>query len=91
MRVLQAHEFAQAVKKLPKQQKAAVDTAVNCIVADPSIGEMKVGDLAGIRVYKFRINQQEVLLAYMHDAEAITLYLLKLGNHENFYRDLKRG
>jgi len=50
MRVLQANEFSQAVKKLPKQQKAAVDTAVNCIVAEPSVGEMKVGDLAGIRV-----------------------------------------
>jgi mRNA-degrading endonuclease RelE of RelBE toxin-antitoxin system len=91
MNVLQTNEFAKAVKKLAKQQKAAVDAAVNAIVADPSVGEMKVGDLAGVQVYKFAINRQEVLLAYAHDAEAITLYLLKLGGHENFYRDLKRG
>jgi len=91
MNVLQTNEFAKAVKKLPKQQKAEVDTAVNVIVADPSIGEMKLGDLAGVRVYKFKINRQEVLLAYEHHAEQITLYLLKLGSHENFYRDLKRA
>lgn len=91
MNVQQTKEFANAVKKLPKQHKAAVDSAVNAIIADPSLGEMKVGDLAGIRVYKFRINHQEVLLAYLHDADSIILYLLKLGSHENFYRDLKRA
>lgn len=91
MNVLQTNEFAKAVKKLPKQQKADIDAAVNVIVADPAIGEMKLGDLAGVRVYKFKINRQEVLLAYEHNAEEISLYLLKLGSHENFYRDLKRA
>ena len=91
MNVLQTNEFAKAVKKLPKQQKADIDAAVNVIVADPAIGEMKVGDLAGVRVYKCKINRQEVLLAYAHNAEEITLYLLKLGSHENFYRDLTRA
>ena len=90
MKVQQTKEFANAVKKLPKQQKAGVDSAVKAIIADPSVGEMKVGDLAGIQVYKFRINHQEVLLAYLHDAGSVILYLLKLGTHENFYRDLKR-
>ena len=90
MNVQQTHEFAKAVKKLPKQHKADVDAVVKAIVADPSLGDMKVGDLAGVQVHKFKINKQEVLLAYEHDANAITLYLLKLGSHENFYRDLKR-
>jgi mRNA-degrading endonuclease RelE of RelBE toxin-antitoxin system len=84
MNVIQTNEFAKAVKKLPKGQKAAIDAAVNSIVADPGIGEMKVGDLAGVQVYKFKLNRQEALLAYTHDAATITLYLLKLGNHENF-------
>lgn len=91
MKVLQTNEFAKTVKKLPRQQKAEVDAAVGVIVADPSVGEMKVGALAGVRVYKFKIQRQEVLLAYEYHAVAITLYLLKLGSHENFYRDLKRG
>lgn len=91
MNVKQTNEFAKTVKKLPKQQKADVDAAVKEIIADPEIGEMKVGDLAGVQVYKLKINKQEILLAYEHDASTITLYLLKLGSHENFYRDLKRA
>jgi mRNA-degrading endonuclease RelE of RelBE toxin-antitoxin system len=90
MNVQQTNEFAKAVKKLPKQQKADIDAAVNVVVADPSVGEMKVGDLAGVQVYKFKLNKQEVLLAYEYSSETITLYLLKLGSHENFYRDLKK-
>jgi mRNA-degrading endonuclease RelE of RelBE toxin-antitoxin system len=91
MNILQTNEFAKTVKKLPRQQKAEVDVAVKAIVADPSIGEAKIADLAGVQVYKFRLNNQEVLLAYEHNAKTITLYLLKLGGHENFYRDLKRS
>lgn len=90
MNVLQTNEFAKAVKKLPKQQKTVIDAAVNVIVADPSVGVMKVGDLTGVQVYKFKLNKQEVLLAYEYHLETITLYLLKLGSHENFYRDLKK-
>ncbi|HRF87236.1 MAG: type II toxin-antitoxin system RelE/ParE family toxin [Cellvibrionales bacterium] len=90
MKVLQTNEFAKAIKKLPPQQKIAVDAAVKSIMAKPAIGEMKVGDLAGVRVYKFRIQQQEVLLAYEYNESDIVLYLLKLGSHENFYRYLKR-
>jgi hypothetical protein len=48
MKVLQANEFAKAVKKLPRQQKAVVDEGL------------------------------------------VALYLLKLGSHENLYRDLKK-
>ncbi len=90
MNVQQTNEFAKVVKKLSKQQKADLDAAVKVVVADPSVGETKVGDLAGIQVYKFKLNKQEVLLAYECDLETITLYLLKLGSHENFYRDLKK-
>ena len=49
----------------------------------------KVGDLLGVYVYKFRLSQQQVLLAYrILDQESIKL--LTFGPHENFYRDLKR-
>jgi hypothetical protein len=50
---------------------------------------MKKGDLAGVRVYKLKANNQEILLAYSV-LDKQELILLALGNHENFYRDLKR-
>ena len=50
--------LARKVKKLKKQEKTVLDDAVLDIVGDPSIGEEKVGDLAGVRVYKFKINKQ---------------------------------
>lgn len=91
MKVVQTGEFSRVVKKLPKQQKAELDDAVKAIMANPVIGESKVGDLAGVRVYKFKLNQQLTLLGYEYDGDTVTLYLLKLGSHENFYRDLKQS
>ncbi len=85
MRVIQANEFARVVKKLPRQQKLELDEAVKAIMADPLLGEAKVADLAGVRVYKFKLNKQLALLGYEYDGETVTLYLLKLGSHENFY------
>jgi hypothetical protein len=55
----------------------------------PDIGEMKKGDLNGIQVYKFKMVKQLTLLAYEYDSGVLTLTLLALGTHENFYRDLK--
>lgn len=93
MKIIQTNEFAKAVKKLPVQHKVELDTAVKAIVANPAIGELKLGDLAGVRVYKFKMNKQLTLLGYESLGDehtgTLTLYLLKLGSHENFYRDLK--
>ena len=89
MRVLVTPTFERAVKKLHKQQKAALDEAVRTIVDQPETGETKVGDLAGVQVYKFRMGNLLCLLAYrVLDENA--LKLLMVGPHENFYRDLKR-
>jgi len=38
--------------------------AIQGIVSDPKLGEMKKGDLSGIRVFKFVIVNQLTLLAY---------------------------
>lgn len=86
--MLQSAAFARAYKKLQKNQKADVDTAVEDIVKTPDIGEPKRGDLAGVYVYKFKSNNQLMLLAYEFDPQ--TRMLLLLGSHENYYRDLKR-
>jgi mRNA-degrading endonuclease YafQ of YafQ-DinJ toxin-antitoxin module len=90
MIIKQTHDFARTAKKLTTQQKLELDKAVKVVSANPEIGEMKQGDLAGVQVYKFKMTKQLVLLAYRHEAEIVTLYLLKIGSHENFYRDLKR-
>ena len=89
MRVLVTPTFERAVKKLHKQQKAALDEAVRTIVGQPEAGETKVGDLAGVQVYKFRMGTLLCLLAY-RVLDENTLKLLMVGPHENFYRDLKR-
>jgi mRNA-degrading endonuclease YafQ of YafQ-DinJ toxin-antitoxin module len=89
MRILVAPIFERAVKKLHRQQKADLDTAVRAIVSDTEMGEAKVGDLAGIRVYKFRMVNPLCLLSYrVLDEDSVKL--LTVGPHENFYRDLKR-
>jgi mRNA interferase RelE/StbE len=89
MRLLVTPTFERAVKKLHPRHKADLDDAVRTIAGNPGIGEAKVGDLAGIQVYKFRLGNQMSLLAYRVLAED-TVKLLMVGPHENFYRDLKR-
>lgn len=89
MRILVTPTFERAVKKLHRQQKAELDAAVKTVANDAGIGEAKVGDLAGIRVFKFRLVNQLCLLSYRVIDEG-TIKLLTVGAHENFYRDLKR-
>ncbi|MBF0424668.1 MAG: type II toxin-antitoxin system RelE/ParE family toxin [Magnetococcales bacterium] len=88
MRILHTRIFKNDIKRLHPNQKAAVDGAVRSVVSDPEVGEAKVGDLARVRVYKFRVVGQLVLLAYAWREADDTLVLLALGSHENFYRDL---
>lgn len=88
VQVLQSSAFARTYKKLHKNQKLDVDTAVEVIIKTPEVGEPKRGDLAGVFVYKFKSNSQLMLLAYEYDPG--TRMLLLLGSHENFYRELKR-
>lgn len=89
MRILVTPSFVKATKKLHRPQKTELDDAVRAVSINPEIGEAKVGDLLGVRVYKFRLSNQLCLLAYrVLDAES--LKLLTFGPHENFYRDLKR-
>lgn len=89
MRILVTPTFERAVKKLHKPQKTALDEAVRTIVGQPEVGETKVGDLAGVQIYKFRMGSLLCLLAY-RVLDENTLKLLMVGPHENFYRDLKR-
>jgi len=91
MEVLQTTSFRRNVKKLHANQKKNLDAAIKKIIDAPEIGEAKLGDLAGIRVYKFKMVKQLTLLAYSFEKERIVLTLLAIGSNENFYRDLKRS
>ncbi len=91
--VLVTPTFARAAKKLHAKEKDVVDKAVRTIAGNPTLGEEKKGDLAGIFVYKFKINKQEVLLAYRLEPDKfapLSVQLLSIGAHENFYAELKR-
>ena len=88
VQILQSALFKRAYKRLHPNQKADVDDAIAEIVADPTLGEAKKGDLAGVFVYKFKCNGQLALLAYEYDPSSRLLLLV--GSHENFYRSLKR-
>ena len=89
MRLVVTPTFERTVKKLHQQQKAKLDEAVRTIASAPEIGEAKVGDLAGVQLYKFKMINQLCLLPY-RVLDPKTIKFLMVGPHENFYRDLKR-
>jgi mRNA-degrading endonuclease RelE of RelBE toxin-antitoxin system len=91
MDVIQTRQFKQSVKKLTSQQKKELDQTIKTITDNPFIGQQKKGDLDFLWVYKFRMNNQLTLLAYSYEEQIITLTLLALGSHENFYRDIKNS
>lgn len=86
--IIQSPIFAKQKKKLHKQQIRDLDLAVKSIINNPQVGEPKVGDLHGVQVYKYKSQNQQILLAYQ--VVDLTLYLYTFGSHENFYRDLKK-
>ena len=88
--VLQTPTFKKAVKKLKPNQKKDLDAAIKTLMKDPKLGEPKKGDLAFLRVHKFKMNKQLTLLGYSFDEGQLILELMALGSHENFYRDFKR-
>ena len=82
--VLQTPSFKKAVKKLHKNQKQDLDKAIKLIMEEPKLGEQKKGDLAFMRVYKFKMVKQLTLLGYSYEDGAIVLELIALGSHEIF-------
>ncbi len=53
------------------------------------MGQQKKGDLSYLCVYKFKMVKQLTLLGYSYEKDTLTLELIALGPHENFYRDVK--
>lgn len=73
MRVLQTTTFRNTIKKLYKDQKLGLDNAINDILNNPRLGTLKKGDLRGVYVYKFHIDNQLMLLAYTYTKSELTL------------------
>jgi hypothetical protein len=87
--------FNQYVKKAHKPLRLAIEDEVEVVCEAPEVGELKVGDLAGIRVHEFRFNRQEYLMAYRLPAKSAPIEFLiidfyQVGVHENFYKELKK-
>lgn len=80
-------------KKMHAKDKLVLDQAVKAVVSNPLLGEEKRGDLSGVFVHKFKLNNQETLLAYELRPDKLkpaTVVLLGVGPHESFYMQLKR-
>lgn len=87
--VFQSNLFEKQLKKLSTSELAQVEDEIDIIIGNPEIGERKKGDLAYLRVHKFKMNNQLVLLGYSWKDAELELYLLSVGPHENFYDALK--
>jgi mRNA-degrading endonuclease RelE of RelBE toxin-antitoxin system len=88
--IIQTRRFARQYKKLNESTAKDLDNAVLQVSEKPTLGEKKKGDLANLRVYKFKSKNQLYLLGYSLDDGLRLLYLEAVGAHENFYRDIKR-
>ena len=90
MIIIQTNRFKKAYKKLHINQLLEVNKAIEKVIKNPKIGEQKKGNLSWLRVYKFTVKGQLVLLGYsVEKNERTVLTFASLGSHENFYRDLK--
>ena len=73
--VLQTPAFKKAVKKLHKNQKLDLDYAIKELMKNPRSGEPKKGDLAFLRVYKFKMAKQLSLLGYFYEDDSLFIIL----------------
>lgn len=89
MRILITNTFKRAAKKLHRNQVTILEEVIKELSADPEIGSLKLGDLTGIRVYKFHLQHQLTLLAYIYNELRKEITLLSLSPHGNFYKNLK--
>lgn len=89
MKTYITNTFKKSAKKLHRDQIKIIEETIEAIQKNPLIGDAKLGDLQGIRVYKFHLKHQLILLAYKYEEAKKCLTLLAFGPHENFYDKLK--
>ncbi len=82
MKIYQSRSFEKKVKKLSPQQKKDLDDNIKKTTGNHSAGHEKKGDLRGVFIYKFKLQDQPYLLAYRIPGPE-TLELIMIGPHEN--------
>ena len=87
MKVIASPLFQKKFKKFRKNEQEKIESEIKKLLKDPSLGEAQKQDLQGILVYKFKVKKQQLLLSCKVSKEA--LFLIAVGSHENYYRDLK--
>ena len=88
MKIYQSRSFEKKVKKFNEKEKYELDNEIKQIIQNPLIGTEKKGDLRGVFVHKFNLQNQLYLLSYRFIKEE-SIELIMIGPHENYYRDLK--
>ncbi|MBI4745161.1 MAG: type II toxin-antitoxin system RelE/ParE family toxin [Deltaproteobacteria bacterium] len=83
--LIAAPKFLKLKKKLPDKLQEELDNQIAALLNEPETGELKKGDLAGIRVLKFKFHSQQILLAYQYDKQEEIIYLLAVGSHEKVF------
>jgi mRNA-degrading endonuclease YafQ of YafQ-DinJ toxin-antitoxin module len=89
MEVKRTKLFLKTFKKLHKNQVEEFNIILDKLIENPTLGKLKTGQLTSIRVCKFSLVNYLTLLAYSYYKEQLILELLKVGPHENFYKDLE--
>ena len=88
IRIVASTHFIKFKKRASPKLQLEIDNQLKAILENPDIGELKKGDLKGIRVLKFKFGHQEYLLSYEMGEKVLHLYIV--GSHENYYAKLKR-
>ena len=88
--IFATNRFNKSLDNLSEKQQEIVEDEIEKIIEDPELGEQKKGDLRHLWVHKFKIDNQEWLLGYNWNEEILTIHLLQLGFHENYYKEAKQ-
>jgi mRNA interferase RelE/StbE len=88
IKVIASSQVLKFKKRAPPKFQLEMDKQIQAIIENPEIGEIKKGDLKGLRVLKFNYNRLMYLLSYEMKGNVLNLYLI--GSHENFYLKLKK-
>ena len=83
---------AKFLKKLKdKKLKALYKEAIDKIIQDHTVGELKTGDLQGIYGYDIYYNRTNYELAYTVEyVDNKVVVVIMAGTRESFYEELKR-
>lgn len=87
--VYETRRFRKSLARLSDPSQSLVEDEIDRLITEPLLGIQKKGDLVHLRVHKFQLGSQEWMLGYNWDEGELTIHLLQLGSHENYYRDAK--